>query len=77
MCVHVLRVVFLVWRVCVPSVGAAGLSVMCMWAHIRVAGGGALFAGCVVGYCLLTGLAPDATLGGSTTLQFDKLKFKV
>ena len=56
---------------CVPSVGAAGLSVVCMWAHSRVAGGGACCAGCMVGYCLLTGLAPGATLGGSTTLQFN------
>ena len=50
---------------------------MRMWAHSRVAGGGACWAGCMVGYCLLTGLAPGATLGGSTTLQFDKLKFNV
>ena len=62
--------------VCVPSVGAASLSVVCMWAHSRVAGGGACCAGCMVGYCSLTGLGSGATLGGSTTLQFNELKLK-
>ena len=62
---------------CVSSIGAAGLSVVCMWAHSRVAGGGACCVGCMVGYCLLTGSAPGDTLRGTTTLQFNKLKFEV